>query len=539
LTSEQRTQVLIVGGGTGGVAAALACAARGVSCVVAEPTAWVGGQLTSQAVPADENQWVETVGATRRYQEFRDRVRGWYRANRRLNPEALAATALNPGGGWVSRLCIEPRIAHEVLMEMLRPFEQAGVVTVRTGWTPTGADVDGDHVRSVTFKDDAGGAHTVSAGVVLDATELGDLYPMCGIGHAIGAEGKAAFGELHAPDGPDDPIDQQAFSWCFAMEHRPGENHRIAKPSRYDWWRAYVPEMTPKWPGPLFSWVVPSHNEEGRREFGLVPWPDLPREGTRELWRYRRIVESAIHADSALHPDVSLVNWVQMDYWLKPLLGVSAAEAASALAEAREQSRCLLYWMQTDAPTHEGGTGYPGLKLRGDELGTDDGFAMAPYIREPRRLKARTIVHEGHIGSDQRVAEGRPKQDASPFGCAEAFTDSVGIGHYTLDLHPSTSGRNSVYVPAAPFRIPMGALIPTRVRNVLAAGKAIGVTHITNGCYRMHTVEWNVGESAGALAAKCVLEKTEPHAVHASAEAVEEFQRELVAAGVRISWPWE
>jgi hypothetical protein len=153
---------------------------------------------------------------------------------------------------------------------------------------------------------------------------------------------------------------------------------------------------------------------------------------------------------------------------------------------------------------------------------------------------ANTIVHEGHIGTDQRKHMGVDlSHEDSPLGGAERFADSVGIGHYTLDLHPSVTGRNSVYVPAAPFRIPMGSLIPRRVTNVLAAGKGIGVTHITNGCYRMHHTEWNIGESAGVLAAYCLEHNLLPHAVHASAEHIEQVQRELAADGVRIAWPWE
>jgi hypothetical protein len=74
---------------------------------------------------------------------------------------------------------------------------------------------------------------------------------------------------------------------------------------------------------------------------------------------------------------------------------------------------------------------------------------------------------------------------------------------------------------------------------LLAAGKGIGVTHITNGCYRMHAVEWNIGESAGALAAWCIAHKREAAEIHESAELIEEFQRDLAADGVRIAWPWE
>jgi hypothetical protein len=531
---------VIVGGGTGGVAAALAAARRGKRVIMTEPTDWIGGQLTAQAVPPDENQWIETVGGTATYQDFRTRVRTWYRSNRPLTNIAAETSNLNPGGGWVSRICMEPRIAHAVLQDMLSPYVTRGLITILLHHDLSATTTQGDRVTSVTLKDVRTGATTnVTAAYVLDATELGDVYEHAGVEHAIGSDARATFGEMHAPEHAD-PRDQQAFSWCFAIENREGENHVGPKPTNYDFWRGYVPQMTPAWTGPLFSWTVPSHNEEGKRTFPFIPWPHECAEGVWDMWRYRRIVDAAAYRDANAFPDVCLVNWVQMDYWLKPLLGVSAAEQASAYAGAREQSMALLYWMQTEAPRHDGkGAGYPGLRLRGEELGTIDGFAKAAYIREPRRLIARTIVTEAHIGTEQRKAEGRPRQDEHPLGIAELFDDSVGIGHYTLDLHPSCSGRNNLYVPAAPFRIPLGSLIPVRVCNVIAAGKGIGVTHITNGCYRMHHTEWNIGESAGALAAWCVENNIEPAAVHASKDQTRAFQTSIMDEGVRVTWPWE
>ena len=50
-----RTEILVVGGGLGGCAAALAAARAGRSVVISEATDLVGGQLTAQAVPPDEH----------------------------------------------------------------------------------------------------------------------------------------------------------------------------------------------------------------------------------------------------------------------------------------------------------------------------------------------------------------------------------------------------------------------------------------------------------------------------------------------------
>jgi hypothetical protein len=251
-------------------------------------------------------------------------------------------------------------------------------------------------------------------------------------------------------------------------------------------------------------------------------------------------------------PDVSLFNCVQIDFWQKPLLGVSAAERAAALDAARAQSLCFLHWMRTEAPRHDGrGLGYPGLRLRGDELGTADGLAMSIYIREPRRLLARTMLTEAHLGVDQRKRDGRASMQptqTNPYGCGEAFPDSVGIGHYPIDLHPSCAGRNSVYIPATPYRIPMGSLIPVRVRNLLAAGKCLGASHIANSTTRMHHSEWAIGEAAGTLAAWCVAHPehtasgrraADPAHAHEREQSVHDVQRWLHEDGVPLCWPWE
>jgi len=215
---------------------------------------------------------------------------------------------------------------------------------------------------------------------VIDATELGELLELAGAEHVTGAESAAETGEPHAVDGPAQPLDQQAFSICFALSHHPGENHVIDRPAGYDFWRAYRADF---WPDDQLSWaeVHPDTLEPFRR--GLFKDPDGhgPR-GPQDLWHFRRILGAANFEAGQGISDISLVNWPQIDYWLGPLVGVDQPEADHHAARARQLSLSFLYWMQTEAPRHDGGTGYPGLRPRGDALGTDDGLAMYPYIRE-------------------------------------------------------------------------------------------------------------------------------------------------------------
>ncbi len=120
---------------------------------------------------------------------------------------------------------------------------------------------------------------------------------------------------------------------------------------------------------------------------------------------------------------------------------------------------------------------------------------------------------------------------------AAPFEDSVGVGFYRIDLHPSVGGDNYVDVESLPFQIPLGALIPKRVENLLPACKNIGTTHITNGCYRLHPIEWNIGEVVGNLVAFCLENQRKPTEVRNHSQLLTQFQSLIVHKGVEIKWP--
>lgn len=513
-----KADVAIIGGGVGGLAAALAAAALGKQVILTEETDWLGGQLTSQGVPPDEHQWIEMFGSTRRYRMYREGVRAYYRDHLPLTAEARSIRNLNPGGGRVSRLTHDPRVSVAVLEQMLAPHVLGGRVRVLRRHRPVAAEVHGDRVASVMVRSLESGRETVlEAPYFLDATEMGDLLPLAGVEYVIGAESQRETGEPHAPT-EYQPMNQQAFTFCFAMDYLHGEDHTIERPRDYTFWRDYRAEF---WTGRLLDWTSPSPITLKPVDRSLFDEP-----GKYSLWLYRRILDRENFASGAFASDVTLVNWPQNDYWLGPLVDVSPDEAAKHLDGGRQLSLSLLYWMQTEAPRADGGRGYPGLRLRGDVLGgTEDGLAKYPYVRESRRIQAEFTVVEQHIAS--AIRKNGP----------EKFADSVGVGCYRIDLHPSSGGDHYIDVGCWPFQIPLGSLIPRRVENLLPACKNLGVTHITNGCYRLHPVEWNIGEAAGFLAAFCLECGVQPRQVRNTQALLEEFQRLLGAQGVELDWP--
>jgi hypothetical protein len=530
---ELRCDLAILGAGTGGVAAALAALRNGLRVVLTEETSWIGGQLTSQMVPPDEHPWVEQFGSTRLYRDYRARIRDYYRDHYPLTPEARSRWNLNPGDGSVSRVTHEPHVSTAVLNSMLARYISGGQLTILYNTVPAKTDVAAGKLRAVTVRDTSGLEKTISAPYFIDATEQGDLLPIANIDHVTGFESQKETGEPHAPAAAQ-PGNIQSFTVCFAIDYLAGEDHTIDKPRDYAFWRDYIPAIKPAWPGKLLSWSMSNPATLQPRAVLFDPTAENNPPGQLNLFIYRRIANKRNFAAGSYAGDISLVNWPQNDYWLGNLHNNTPAEAARHLEGGKQLSLSLLYWMQTEAPRPDGGQGWKGLRLRGDLAGTADGLAMYPYIRESRRIRADFTVLEQHVGLDARMKlTGKTRDEVT----AEAFPDSVGVGSYRIDLHPSSGGDNYIDVASLPFQIPLGALLPRGLDNVLAGGKNLGVTHITNGCYRLHPVEWNIGEAAGAVAAEAIRTGHPPRHIRNTRPLLAALQSRLTAQGFELAWP--
>lgn len=498
-----------------------------------EPSDWIGGQLTSQGVPPDEHGWIETTGANQSYRDLRSRIRTYYRTMYPLTDAARNNPKLNPGNGNVSRLCAEPKVCLAVLEDWFAAFEKSGQLVLLREHVPVSAETDQDHVRSVTVRSTrTGDSQVLHAPYFVDATELGDLLPLTGTEFVTGSEARSDTQELHAGETAD-PDNHQAFTMCFAVDHLPDQNHVIDRPDEYAFWRQYVPELSPPWPGRLLDFTY-THPSSGRpKRLGFDPDGGRSVGGTLNLWTYRRIIDRSLFQPGHFDSDISLINWPQNDYLPGGLIGVSDEEATHHLKRARQLSLSLLYWLQTEAPRPDGGVGFPGLHLRADMMGSDDGLAKMPYVRESRRIRALFTVLEQHVGRENRsIVTGRPVSEVS----AAVFEDSVGVGSYHIDLHPSTGGDNYIDFASLRFQIPLGALLPIRMQNLLPACKNIGTTHITNGCYRLHPVEWGIGEAVGCLVDFALHRNQPPHAIRQKPQLLAEFQQNIRNQGVETAW---
>ena len=514
---DEACEILIAGGGAGGVAAALAAARAGRRVVLLEETDWLGGQMSAQGVSAlDEHEHIEAFGGTASYYAFRALLRDHYRG---LAGAAGGQPYFNPGACWVTRLAFEPRVADAVIGRMLRPHVEAGTLAVHRRTKTVAMTAAGDRVTTlVAMGLDDHRLTRFHPELVIDATELGDLLPLSGAEHVIGAETVGQTGEAQAQPETPKPHCVQSFTYTFACERRDdGESHVIPRPERYDHYRSAQP----------YSLRIEVHGGEiyGEASGWLAYrlYDTMP--GTKGgLWTYRRLLDRASVGGAVSH-DVTLFNWPGNDYRDRSLLDCSPLEAARALQDAKRVSLGFLHWLQTEAPATGTRLGAPELRLRPDVMGSADGLSKHPYIRESRRILARKTIVEQEVSVRYQTG---PR--------AAHFADSVGVGWYPIDIHRSGPDDVGASCRTRPFQIALGALLPVRVANLIAGGKNLGTTHITNGCYRLHPVEWNVGEAAGALAAFALEHRVTPAEVRERAALLERFQRRLLGEGVPLAW---
>jgi hypothetical protein len=370
---ELRTDVLVIGGSLGGVAAALAAVRMGHRVILSEETNWIGGQATTQGIPLDEHPWSERYGRTQSYADFREGVRAYYRRHYPLTDAARRDPNLNPGAGWVSKLCFEPRVGLAVLYEMLAPYISAGRLQLLLRHRPVAVAMEGDHARAVTVLDETSGTQrSLAASYIIDATELGDLLELGRVESVIGAESRAETGEPLAVDGPAEPHEQMVFTHVFALDHLPGEEHVIDKPRDYHFWKAAQSHR-----GNLPKFTLPdlfgAKHDHLRR-------PAKPGAYVASTWNFRRVLCRENFAPGAFPSDLTVAIWPINEYHLGVLCGVSNEERKRHLAAARQLSLSTIYWLQTEAPDPATGrTGFPGLRPRGDVFGTADGLAQTPY----------------------------------------------------------------------------------------------------------------------------------------------------------------
>ncbi|MGK7943128.1 MAG: FAD-dependent oxidoreductase [Microcystaceae cyanobacterium] len=511
--------LLIVGGSTAAYSATLGALKAGAKVCLVQPQKVLGGQFTAQALPASDDGKLleqkdkqpidgEQFAISKTQKEFRQRSRQLQKVNGKVID--------NPGGGWVSNFAVTPVNAAKALNEAIEPYLDSQKLTIIPLADPiqvlfTQSPNQLRQVTGVIFQDkETQYQFTVNADIIIEATDLGDLLELGQIESRVGQESRHETGETVLLDEAY-PMCQQAITFCAIVEKTAqGQGIAVKKPDGY----GEKPCLK------THSFTCYYKQREFFDRFGI--------------FTYRRIQR---HQEGDIpHPvngDVTIINYKCNDYGLSALTGVSRAEREKTIQQARDYTQAYLYYLQSQPlKTKTGEVG--DFKPRGDLTWTEDGIALEPYIREARRgIALRTIryedVHPKFFPNQARV---------------RCFEDSIGIGQYHyLDVHPNDASGHAEIDSLSDeeeerlrFTIPLGALIPVNTNNFILSAKSIGTTHITNSAYRMHPVEWAIGEAGGHLAAFALENRVEVRQVATDLRLKRQFQGLLAKANIPLFW---
>lgn len=501
--------VVIAGGTTAAFAAAVASAESGARTCLIEPTDWVGGQITSSAVPAIDEAW-HKVKDKKTGSEYNVAAIARDRANMTPNFRAMLDATGNPGKGWVSNYCFEPR---NFLAQHLIPLERSltakgtlvvfrdtvikqveadagkglltAVVAVRRTPTPGVAANGYDRLPSQDLADwyspepsdrfsksvlrfEAPKGRDV---VFIDATEWGELLVLAGSPYLQGVE--------------------------FEDGGREGDD-RCGQSTVFDFVQRLNAGPVDEPPGP-----------EGVGGFGFDEFHDQS-DAWNRIWTYRRI-RSAKGGGPAAVGDLCLQNW---GYSAKQKAGgndypfgylfLSRAQTdaqrgdwkggvdLAVMAAAEQRALGWHYWFKAHAPE---GIGPRQVSLDREALGTSHGLAKTPYIRDTRRS----------VGLDGFLLKGKDLGGPVAHKTGRGFHDRVALGAYPSDVHALSTCSMPAYIVSAhdtlPFYIPFRALTNERFGNLLTAGKTMAQSFLANAATRLHPIEWSSGTAAGVAAA--------------------------------------
>lgn len=455
---ELETDVLIVGGGTGGTAAALQAARRGARTTLVSEFPWLGGMLTSAGVSApDGNELVA----------FQTGIWGAFlRELQHRHPEGL-------DHGWVSFFTYDPRIGAEIFADWVAELPNLQWIA---GQVPLEVLKHGDRVTGVRFRD-----LTVRAKVTLDGTELGDLLALAEIPYRWGWEWQAEFAEPSAPitaNALTDRYPVQAPTWVVIMqdfgsgkEAPPIPAPMNASPAQFEKaWKNYGGERFLNYgrlPGNRF----------------MINWPIYGNDYGEGV---QRLIESETARQAFLQE--SLWHSQSFAHFVQSTLGRRYGLAADIFPVSQPSDRTAL-------PNLGGGA-----------------YALHPYFRESRRLKGMVTLREQDI---LPLPNGQVAQLSTD---VRGQISAIAIGNYANDHHyPSgeinlqpKSVRWGGRWTGTPFTIPYDCLVPETTDGLLVCEKNISVSHITNGATRLQPVVLGIGQAAGMAAALCVERNCQP-----------------------------
>ena len=430
LSEEQPDyDVVVLGEGTGGVTAALQSARSGAKTLYVNPLSWHGGMLTSAGVSATDGNHQLPSGL---WAEWRELIRNHYGGKDSIFT------------GWVSNTMFEPSVgayyfdelvANEKLLDVMKNA-MWGIVTYSKGLWRINIE---------------GGDQVVSAKVLIDGTDLGDVAAQLGVTYDTGTDSRAKTNESIAPQEATSIV--QDLTYAAILQSYPGKDMTISRPEDYD-------------PSRYDCSCAFNCDLRGRHDCEqMLSYGQLPNEKFMINWPF--------------HGNDFYANVIDM----------SRTERMKVFEEAKQHTLGFVYYIQNEL-------GFSHLGLS-DEFGTEDKLPLMPYHREGRRIKG--------------LAQLKLLDVVDPFS-SELYKTGIAVGDYPIDHHHAENpdAPEFDFPPVPSFSVPLGSLLPKNVEHLIIADKAISVTNIVNGSTRLQPVVMQIGQTAGLIAAIASKENKRP-----------------------------
>ena len=439
--TDIETEVLVIGGSTSGVAAALSSARQGVSTVLIEEGPWLGGMLTAAGVSGVDGNTKLPSGI---WGEFRDSLIQRYGSEKALQ------------SGWVSNHLFEPHVGNQIFQNMVK-----GELFLRTllGKKITAIE---KHEKGWKVKlNDQKYDYTLNAKIVVDATEMGDIAAKVGVPYEIGMDSRYTYGEDIAPKKENDVI--QDLTYVMILEDF-GSDKTIEKPVDYDPYNFYCSSES---------------NNCIKESINRVLWPK------DSLLSYGRLPNGKVMINWPINGNDYYVNAIEQSF----------EERKKSFEKAKQKSLQFLYYLQTEL-------GFNTYGLSEGEFPTEDNLPLIPYHRESRRIRGLTTLTVNHIA--------QPYDQDLPL-----YRTGIAVGDYPVDHHHASHPRAEElpelhFYPVPSYNVPMGCLLPKKIKNFIVAEKSISVTNIVNGSTRLQPVVLQIGQAAGLMAAISIKENIQP-----------------------------
>jgi FAD dependent oxidoreductase len=626
-------EMLIVGGGLAGTAAAYEGLLAGKNVCLTEITDWVGGQISAQGTSAlDERQTQRSqLIYPRGYLELRKRIKEHY-------------GKLNPGDCWVSESCFLPRDGDLILMKMLKDaankhngtlqwFPSTVIKDINIGKNPRGGtgkqilsmiaiqhqSADGkpplntyplsqtleDSYRYensphfdktiIRFTPETNNKQEPADWYIIEATETGEIIGLTGIPHLLGIDPRSYL-EPSSSSVAGNPYCTQGFTYTFAIETmKESQTHKM--PIFYSQYAPYYSYELKRLADfdLVYTYRRIWNQKKGnpKKFFGINFTVPTPGDISMQNWTWGNDYRPGNPQDNLIYTRQQLQETGQLKSgeWMGGL-------RTESLRKGEENALGYFYWLMrgtTDSQLGKGvkkiNTNHRFLSGFDSPMGTKHGLSKYPYIREARRIIGRKsstynngfIITELDISSRNYQDEFYRKilsletyrrlhatirrwegfemlsgtiapSDVTRRKRSTIYTDSVGIGHYAIDFHPCMTefpaekpknterkGERQGAGQAYPFQVPLRAMIPQELDNLLVTGKSIAVSHIAAAAYRVHSFEWSSGAAAGTVAAFALNQQTLPYQMVKEpiflSEKLKKLQQKLDKDGNFTSFP--